>query len=88
VPRSGAGCHVGGQDVVRVSVEVLAGPVVAHRGPRVSVPGLDLDIPQVHARIQHGRDERSARLDLREQLDVGRRYWFGTRGQARLDRAI
>jgi hypothetical protein len=31
---------------------------------------------------------RSARLDLREQLDIGRRYWFGTRGQARLNRAI
>jgi len=39
-----------------VAVEVLAGPVVAHRGARVGVPGSDLDIPQVHARIQHGCD--------------------------------
>jgi hypothetical protein len=27
-----------------VAVEVLAGPVVAHRGPRIGVPGSDLDI--------------------------------------------
>ena len=45
--RSGAGCHVGGEDVVGVAVEVLAGPVVAHRGARVGVPSGDLDIAQV-----------------------------------------
>src|SRR5450755_3618858 len=28
---SGAGCHVGGEDVVGVAVEILASPVVAHR---------------------------------------------------------
>jgi hypothetical protein len=39
--------HVGAQDVVRVPVEVLAGPVVAQR-PRISVAGSDLGIPQVH----------------------------------------
>src|ERR1022692_3503051 len=55
-PRSGAGGHVGGQDVVRMAVEVLARPVVAHRGPRIRMPGSDLDISQVHARIEHGRD--------------------------------
>jgi hypothetical protein len=27
---SGAGCHVGGEDVVGVAVEVVAGPVVSH----------------------------------------------------------
>src|ERR1019366_815608 len=54
---SGAGGHVGGQYVVRVAVEVLAGPVVTHRGARVGVAGGDLDIPQVHAGIEHGRNE-------------------------------
>jgi hypothetical protein len=33
---------------------------VAHRGTRIGVPRGDLDIPQVHARIQHGGDERMA----------------------------
>ena len=32
-----------------MAVEVGAGPVVAHRGARVGVPGGDLDITQVHA---------------------------------------
>jgi hypothetical protein len=32
IARLGSGGHVCGQDVVGVSVEVLAGPVVAHRG--------------------------------------------------------
>ena len=37
---SGAGRHIGGQDVVRVTVEVAAGPVIPHRGARISVrPG-------------------------------------------------
>ena len=40
---SGAGGHVGGEDVVGVAVEVLAGPVIAHRGAGVGVPGGDLD---------------------------------------------
>ena len=34
---SGAGGHVGGEDVVGVTVEVLAGTVVAHRGARVGM---------------------------------------------------
>ena len=38
---SSAGRHVGGQDVVGVAVEVAAGPVVPHRGARVSVPSGD-----------------------------------------------
>jgi hypothetical protein len=41
--RSGAGGHVGGEDVVGVAVEVLAGPVVPHRGARIGVAGSDLD---------------------------------------------
>jgi len=52
---SGPGRHIGGKNVVGVTVEVLAGPVVAHRGPGISVPGSDLDIAQVHPGIQHGR---------------------------------
>jgi hypothetical protein len=39
-----------------MAVEVLAGPVVAHRGARVSVTGRDLYVPQVHSRVEHGRD--------------------------------
>ena len=54
---SSAGGHVGGEDVVGVAVEVLAGPVVAHRGPRIGVAGRDLDVPQVHSSIEHCRDE-------------------------------
>ena len=46
---SGAGGHEGGEDVVRVAVEVLASPVVAHCGARVGVAGGDLDIAQVDA---------------------------------------
>ena len=41
---SGTGGHVGGEDVVGVAVEVLASPVVAHRGARVSLAGGDLDV--------------------------------------------
>ena len=55
--RSGSGGHVGGQDVVRVTSEVLTGPVITHRGPRICMPGSDLDVPQVHARVEHGGDE-------------------------------
>jgi Arc/MetJ family transcription regulator len=58
---SGAGRHVGGQDVVRVAVEVLAGLVVSHRGARIGVPGGDLHIAQVSASVEHGRDKRVAR---------------------------
>jgi hypothetical protein len=44
---SGTGGHEGGEDVVRVAVEVLAGSVVAHRGARVGAAGGDLDIPDL-----------------------------------------
>jgi hypothetical protein len=40
-----------------MAVEVLAGPVVTHRGARVGVAGGDLDVPQVYSSIKHGRDE-------------------------------
>ena len=54
---SGAGGHVGGEDVVGVAVEVLAGPVVAHGGAGVGVAGGDLDVAQVDAGVEHGGDE-------------------------------
>jgi len=54
---SGTGGHVGGQDVVRVAVEVVAGSVVPHRGAQVGVAGGDLDVSQVDARVEHGRDK-------------------------------
>src|SRR5690349_18994148 len=63
---SGAGGHVGGQDVVGVAVEVLAGPVITHRGARVGVAGGDLDVAQVHADVEHGGDEGVA-----EQVRMG-----------------
>jgi hypothetical protein len=55
---SGAGWHVGGEDVVGMAVEVLAGPVIAHNRPLVCVAGRDLHVPQVHTGVEHGRDER------------------------------
>jgi hypothetical protein len=54
---SGAGGDVCGEDVVRVAVQVLAGPVIPHSRARVGVPGGDLDVPEVNASIEHGRDE-------------------------------
>jgi hypothetical protein len=52
---SGARGHVGGEDVVGVPVEVLAGTVVAHGGAGIGMPGGDLGIAQVHAGIETGR---------------------------------
>jgi len=57
---SGARGHVRGEDVVRVTIEVLAGPVVAHGRPGVGVPGGDLNITQVHPGIQTGRERKCA----------------------------
>lgn len=39
-----------------MAVEVVAGPVVPHRGGRVGVAGGDLDVSQVDASVEHGRD--------------------------------
>ena len=47
--RSRPGRHVGGQDVVRVPVQVVAGPVIPHGRTRVGVPGGDLHVAQVSA---------------------------------------
>ena len=43
-----------------MAVEILAGPVVTHRGARVGVACRDLDIPQVNSGIQTGRERRYA----------------------------
>jgi hypothetical protein len=40
-----------------VAVEILAGPVIAHRGAWIGVAGGDLDVAQVHAGVEHGGDE-------------------------------
>jgi hypothetical protein len=56
---SGAGGHVGGEDVVGVPVEVLAGPVIAGSCAGIGVPGGDLDIAQVNPGIQTGREQCS-----------------------------
>ena len=45
---SGAGGYVGGEDVVRVPVEVLACSVIARCRAGIGVPGGDLDIAQVN----------------------------------------
>jgi hypothetical protein len=41
-----------------MTVQVLAGSVVSHRGARVGVASGDLDVPEVDAGIEHGRHER------------------------------
>ena len=45
VGGSGAGGHVGGEDVVGVAIEVLAGSVVARGGSGIGVAGGDLHVP-------------------------------------------
>jgi len=70
--KSGAGCHEGGEGVVRVAVHVLAA-VVAHHGARVGVAGGDSDIAQVGACVDLGglalariaRDYSCSLADLR-----------------------
>jgi hypothetical protein len=44
---------ISGENVVGAAVKVLSGPVVTHRRARIDVPGSNLDIPQVHARVKH-----------------------------------
>jgi hypothetical protein len=40
-----------------VAVKILASPVVTHRRPRVGMARSDMDIPQVHASVEHGGHE-------------------------------
>ena len=40
-----------------MAVEILTGTVITHRGTRIGVAGGNLDVTQVHARVEHGRDE-------------------------------
>jgi hypothetical protein len=53
----GAG-NVSGDDVGGVPVQAAAGPVVPHRGPRVSMRSGLLNVAQRHARVEGGGDER------------------------------
>ena len=53
-----AGGHVGGEDAVRVPVEVFAGSAVPHGGTRISMPGRDLDVAKIGPSVKHGRHER------------------------------
>ena len=48
---------MGGEDVVGVSVEVLAGSVVSHGGASVGVTGGYLDVTKIYSGVEHGRDE-------------------------------
>jgi hypothetical protein len=41
-----------------MTVEILAGPVITHRGAGIGMAGGDLDVPQIDTSVQHGRDER------------------------------
>jgi hypothetical protein len=54
---SGAGGHVGGENVVGMPVEVLPCAVVAHGRAGVGVAGGDLHVAKVHAGVEHGGDE-------------------------------
>src|SRR5665647_1875067 len=45
--------HVGGEDVVGVAIEVLAGPVVLHGGAWVGVAGGDLHVAEVDSGVEH-----------------------------------
>jgi hypothetical protein len=56
-----------------VAVQVLASPVVPHRGARVGVTGGDLDVAQVGASVKHGRDGVAQHVRVcPDDLDVGR----------------
>ena len=39
-----------------MAVQVLAGSVISHSRARVRVAGGDLDVPEVDAGIEHGRE--------------------------------
>jgi hypothetical protein len=45
-------CHVGGEEVDGVPIEVAAAAVVVLGGARVGVPSQDLDVTQRHAGVK------------------------------------
>jgi hypothetical protein len=55
--RSPAGDE-GDHDIGGMAIEVLASAVVDRSGPRIRVPGGDLDITEGNAGIECGHDER------------------------------
>jgi hypothetical protein len=48
-----------------VAVQVVAGPVIPHRGAGIGVEGGDLHVAQVSASVEHGRDVRYLYLILK-----------------------
>jgi len=56
----GGSGEVGGDDVGGMAVQRGPSPVIAHRGPRISVRSGFLDIPQRDPGVQRGGDERVA----------------------------
>jgi hypothetical protein len=64
----------GGEDVVGVAVEILAGPVVAHGGSWVGVAGGDRDVAQADAGVEYGRHERVAQHMRVEDRQARRQY--------------
>ncbi len=48
-----------------MTVQVLAGPVVANRGARVGVTRGDLDVSEVDVGIEHGRDGMTEHMRVR-----------------------
>jgi hypothetical protein len=52
-------CHVGGGECSSGGGRVHAGSLT-HRGAWIGLAGGDLDVPQVHARVEHGGDEGEA----------------------------
>jgi len=59
----GGSSDEGGDDVGRVAVQRDPGPVVPHRGPRVSVGGSFLHVPQRHPGVQTGRERFTNRVE-------------------------
>jgi hypothetical protein len=49
---SGGACDIPGDDAGRVPVQAAAGPVIAHRRPRVSMGGCLLDVARRHPGIR------------------------------------
>ena len=52
-----------------MAVQVGACPVVTHRGARVGVTGGDLDVPEVHAGIETGRERFTNRVEYLSSQD-------------------
>ena len=73
-PLPGGARDIRGDDICGMPVQAAAGPVVPHRGSRISVRCGFLDIARRDPRIQRGRDERmSERVRCNDLGDPARR---------------